>query len=243
MCDEWMPALSLPLTGEQFHQLPRHPAYRYEYLQGSARLTPRPRFYHALLDLDQFSAEPPAPGVNLRLLEDGDFDALPRLFAGAFGRQQPFAGLDPEQRLTAARASLDKARAGTDGPWIRAASFAAMDKDHQPVGAILVTLLPDADPADWDSFHWAEPPPADCLERRLGRPHITWIFVSPWHTGRGTGTALLAASVAELRGLGYRCLASTFLLGNDSSMLWHWRNGFALQTYPASRRRWSVAGP
>jgi hypothetical protein len=32
-------------------------------------------------------------------------------------------------------------------------------------------------------------------------------------------------------------LASTFLLGNESSMLWHWRNGFQLLQYPGSRRR------
>ena len=99
-----------------------------------------------------------------------------------------------------------------------------------------MTLLPDEDPADWDSFQWREPPPADCVERRLGRPHITWVFVSPWHAGRGTGTALLATAAAALRELGYRQLASTFLLGNDSSMLWHWRNGFQLLAYPGSFR-------
>jgi hypothetical protein len=26
------------------------------------------------------------------------------------------------------------------------------------------------------------------------------------------------------------------MLGNHSSMLWHWRNGFRLLPYPASRR-------
>jgi hypothetical protein len=37
--------------------------------------------------------------------------------------------------------------------------------------------------------------------------------------------------------MGFTHLASTFLLGNDSSMLWHWRNGFQLAGYPGSRRR------
>jgi hypothetical protein len=32
-------------------------------------------------------------------------------------------------------------------------------------------------------------------------------------------------------------LSSTFLQGNDSSLLWHWRNGFELLENPGSRRR------
>ena len=51
------------------------------------------------------------------------------------------------------------------------------------------------------------------------------------------GTALLHAAAGALRALGYAEMVSTFLLGNDSSMLWHWRAGFRLLTHPASRRR------
>ena len=66
-----------------------------------------------------------------------------------------------------------------------------------------------------------------------------WIFVAPMLAGQGIGTALLRAAVAELRTLGFSRLASTFLLGNHSSMLWHWRMGFRLTAYPFSRRRWN----
>jgi GNAT superfamily N-acetyltransferase len=104
------------------------------------------------------------------------------------------------------------------------------------VGAALVTLLPDRDATDWDSYHWHEPPPPDCIARRLGRPHLTWIFVHPAAAGRGIGSALLRQVAAALRGLGYTELASTFLAGNDSSMLWHWRQGFRLLAHPGSRR-------
>ena len=41
----------------------------------------------------------------------------------------------------------------------------------------------------------------------------------------------------ELLAMGYKELASTFLIGNDSSMLWHWRSGFRLLAYPGSWRR------
>jgi GNAT superfamily N-acetyltransferase len=236
MCDEWMPIVRFALSGELFQQLPRHAAYRYEFVDGEARLTPRPRFYHALLDLDRGAAAPSPEGVGVRPVHDQDFGALENVFAGAFERQQPFSGLERAVRLEAARRALHKTCSGHDGPWIRQASFTAVADRHTLIGAILVTLLPDADPTDWDGFRWQEPPPADCIERRLGRPHLTWIFVEPWHAGRGTGTALLAAVVRSLRGMGYRQLASTFMAGNDSSILWHWRNGFELQAYPGSRR-------
>ena len=105
------------------------------------------------------------------------------------------------------------------------------------MGAILVTLLPEGILDNWRCYRWKDPPPSDAVERRLGCPHLTWVFVSPWEERRGVGTALLAASVRVLRELGYSQLASTFLLGNDSSTLWHWRNGFRLQPLYSAMRR------
>ncbi len=229
-----MPHLELKLTREQFDRLPRNAAYRYELLGGQAFLTPRPRHFHALLDLG------PIEGVDtrpLRRVRPGDWDVLPAVFAAAFRGVQPFGSLTDEEREKAARECLERTLAGGDGPLIERASFVATDEERGAlVGAILVTLLPAGDPCDGDSYYWREPPPADAVERRLGRPHLTWVFVSPHEAGRGVGTALLAAAVCELRALGYAELATTFLLGNDSSMLWHWRNGFRLLPHPVSRR-------
>ncbi len=241
MCDDWMPGLTLPLTLEQFHQLPRHPAYKYEYLDGVAYLSPRPRHYHAVLDVQAFArrpAEEPAAEIRIQPARAEDFANLEGLFAAAFHRTQPFGSLDDATRKQAARECLERTRTGGDGPLIEPASFVAtsVEKDA-PVGAIFITLLPDGDPADWDSYYWSEPPPADCVERRLGRPHLTWVFTGPLSAGHGIGTALLAAAVRELLRLGFTELASTFLLGNDASMLWHWRNGFRLLPYPGSYRQ------
>ncbi len=233
MCDHWMPSLTLPLSWEQFQQLPRHPAYRYEYLEGRAFLTPNAKHYHGLLDLRP--PETPIRGT-LRPVCAGDFGELEEVFAAAFLRQQPFAGLDDRLRREAARECLERARTGGDGPWIESASFAAVEEGHI-IGAILITLLPEGDLSDWTSFRWDAPPPADAIQRRLGRPHLTWIFVEPLWSGQGTGTALLAAAVRALLALGFSELVSTFQVGNDSSMLWHWRNGFRLLMHPASRRR------
>jgi GNAT superfamily N-acetyltransferase len=239
MSEDSIPYLELTISAEQFRQMPRHPAYHYEHLGGVARLMPRPRFYHALLTLP---ADLPAPalcrGVSMRPLCQTDWPALEEPFAAAFEGLQPFGSLEGEHRLAAVRRALEHTRTGNDGPLIADASFVACTGERV-LGANLITLIPSGDPASWDSYTWDNPPPADCLERRLGRPHLTWIFVVPQRAGRGVGTALLAESVRVLLCLGYNELASTFLQGNDSSMLWHWRCGFRLLSYAGSRRRLS----
>jgi GNAT superfamily N-acetyltransferase len=241
MCDAWMPAIKLSLTWEQFLQLPRNSAYKYEYLEDTAYLTPRSRHYHAMLDLETASLElanDVEEGLYLEPVRANAIGELASLFAAAFDRTQPFGSLDDATREQAARQCLERTAGGGDGPLIEPACFVAVPEPRgEPVGAVLVTLLPDGDPCEWHSYHWSEPPPADFIERRLGRPHLTWIFVAPLFAGHGLGSALLGAAVAPLRGLGYTQLASTFLLGNESSMLWHWRCGFRLLPYPGSWRR------
>ena len=241
MCDEWMRPLKLSITFAEFLALPRNNAYKYEYFDDHAYLSPRPKFYHALLDLDAFATAPPSaadPDVSLRPVLAEDWTAMIPLFAMAFERQQPFGGLSDDEREVAARRALERTRSGGDGPVIDAASLVALDgPGGTPIGAILVTLLPDSDPSEWGSFHWHEAPPVADDALRLGRPHLTWIFVHPFCAGRGAGTALLIGAVARLRALGFRTMASTFLPTNDSSVLWHWRNGFRLVEYPGSTRR------
>ena len=164
---------------------------------------------------------------------------LAPLFCGAFHGIQPYGSLDEATRERAARQALERTRTGGDGPLIEQASFVALDKNKRPgatIGAILVTLLPAGDPTDLDSYYWQEPPPDDCIASRQGRPHLTWVFVSPLESGCGVGSALLAAAGNALLDMGFTQLFTTFISGNDSSMLWHWRNGFQLLPYSGSRR-------
>jgi GNAT superfamily N-acetyltransferase len=240
MCDEWMRPLELKISVDEFQRLPRNNAYKYEYLSDRAVLSPRPKFYHAMLDLDTFAAASSAADgqVLLRPLAADDWDKLVPLFAAAFDRQEPFCGLLGEERREAARQCLDRSRLGGDGPLIESACLVAVDEaENTLVGAILMTLLPDVDPTEWGAFQWHDDPPPDCVAHGQGRPHLTWVFVHPWKAGQGVGTALLTGVVAQLRSLGYRHMASTLLPTNDSSALWHWRNGFRLLEYPGSRRR------
>jgi GNAT superfamily N-acetyltransferase len=231
-----MPWMELKLSPLEFTQLPRNAAYKYDYQSGSAWLNPRPRYYHALLDLPALNLEGAAE-TAVRPVGPGDWEALADAFAEAFARQQPFAGLTDAARHAAARRSLAQARDGGDGPWVEQASRVACDAFGGLLGAALITLLPRGDPTEWDSYAWDGPPPPDAVERRLGRPHLTWVFVRPRAAGRGVGTALLRASAAALANMGYEELLSTFMLGNDSSMLWHWRAGFRLLSYPGSPRK------
>lgn len=238
MCDEWMPNLQLSLTWDEFLQLPRHSAYRYEYLKGQAFLSPRPQYYHAVLDLAQFAEPEPCDEIGrMRSIEDSDRTDLEALFCGAFSSAQPFASVNEKEQPKAARACMERVWNASDGPWIRQSSLIAFGNvNEKPIGACFITLVPPAMDGR-DQYLWQEPPPEGCIERREGRAHLTWIFVSPWESGHGVATALLFESVKTLRVLGFDALYSTFLKGNDASALWHWRSGFRLLEHAGSNRR------
>jgi GNAT superfamily N-acetyltransferase len=185
--------------------------------------------------LDLAPSQTKQPG-SLRQATSDDLPLLAPVFAAAFQNTQPYAGLASQTRLDAARLALERTVYGGDGPWIQEASFVAWG-GTEPLGSIWITLLPQGDPGRWESYRWASPPPADCIRQRLGRPHLTWVFVAPHHARLGIGTALLGAATDQLVKLGFNELLTTFMSGNDSSMFWHWRNGFRLiANLPSSRR-------
>lgn len=241
MIEKWFSTIELPLTFAQFEQLPQNRAYKYEYFDGHAWLTPQPKSYHALLDLRSFVRPIEAialdEAVTVRPLAAEDWEGLPSLFAAAFYRVQPFASLSDEGRFRAAQECLRQTRDGAEGPVIAdAALVAARGSDGALIGALTTTLGPARDRSQFGSCRWPTPPPPDAVVRGLGQPHLTWIFVAPLRAGMGVGAALLDGAVQALTKLGYTELASTLLLGNDSSTLWHWRMGFRLLPYPGSMR-------
>lgn len=233
-----MRPLRFALDHADFVELPRHPAYRYRHEDGQAVVTPLPRYFHCRLDL---AAGPADDGRTrpwlgaIRPVEDGDWAELAGLFALAFREVEPFAGLNETGALHAARMALAQTRTGGDGPVVGPACLVA--EEAGLVGAALTTLVPMGDPTSEGGYAWREPPPSDAVATRAGRPHLTWIFVRPFHTGRGVGAALLTAVCQELRALGFGEVVSTFLDGNSASLLWHWRMGFALLQHPESFRR------
>jgi GNAT superfamily N-acetyltransferase len=237
MSDEWMPSLKLKLSRDDFDRLPRHPAYKYELLEGVTYISPWPRYCHAQLRLGHFRADASDMAkLPLRLAKAEDIEALVPILLGAFARLQPFGSLGEEKARAAAEKSLRHSFTGGDGPLVEPASFVALG-DGKIVGAILITLLPGGEPTDWDSYGWREPAPADLWDKGNGQPHLTWIFVRRFSQGAGIGTQLLQKAVRVLKKQGYKTLWTTFQQGNDSSALWHWRNGFELLPGLMSKRR------
>jgi GNAT superfamily N-acetyltransferase len=235
----------LNITIDEFHRLPRNAAYKYEYFDGRAVLTPRPKTFTCILDLSGAPLPDPPYPVNVRHLPKPEWPELSDLFSAAVHSTQPFYSLDKNAAKAAAADCYAKATTGEDGPVIEAACFRADDPHERgPVGGAIVTLVPDAVLTEPFAGLWKEPPPANAIEQRLGCPHLTWVFVHPWMGRRGIGTALLAAVVPAIRDLGYQYLASTFLLDNGPSTLWHWRNGFRLlPQMSALTERWKRKHP
>ena len=220
MIDDWFRPVELPIAFSEFVRLPRHPAYKYEYFGGRAVLSPRPRAWYAIVDLDAVGSDRPpstrSDRVAIRPLQAGDWMDLPDLLAAAFRDVLPFGGLSDDERVKAARDCLDHTRTGGDGRLLEEACFVAAETGVPAAGVIVVTLKDSPDTA------------AD----RAARPYLTWVMVSPRRFGQGLGTAMLRHAATALRTLGHRELASTFLAGNERSAMWHWRNGFRLRPAP-----------
>lgn len=229
--------VELPITIDEFHRLPRNAAYKCEYWDKRAVLTPRPKSFGCVRDLSPVVAEPRHP-VAVRPLAAADIPGLTNLFLGSFRQIQPFGSLDNDAAKAAAAACLMKTAVGGDRPLIEAACFTAREDRHgeHPAGAILVTLVPEAARSKPFWQVWKEPP-ADAVALRLGVPHLTWVFVHPWETRNGIGSVLLAAVVEALRGMGFADLVSTFALDNGPSALWHWRHGFRLLPQVSALRK------
>ena len=77
MSDEWMPTIRMRLTREEFDRLPRHPAFKYELIDGQTWISPWPRFAHAALRLADFCpAAAEVADVQLRTAHADDVPAL-----------------------------------------------------------------------------------------------------------------------------------------------------------------------
>lgn len=231
------PVIELPLTIDQFHILPRNAAYKYEYLDGRAVLSPRPKTFTGVLDLNSM---PMPDGFDVRPLPAVDIPFLVDLFYIANSHTQPYQSLDKLRAQAAAEDAIHQTATGGDGPVIEPACFRVYgDRHPDPVGAILITLVPPDILVEPFAGVWQEKPPPNAIEKRLGIPHLTWVFVSWWEARRGFGTALLAHAVNALLKMGFTQLATTFALDNAPSLLWHWRNGFRLLPQTSVfRERW-----
>ena len=209
--------ISVPMSRDMFFRLPPNGAYKYEYVDGRAEITPEPHCCDLFLNLDTFFA-PERDAYErwaVRPLAGKDWDALPGLAAGAFFRVAPFATFGDDALKQVMADELQKTRSGGDGPLIREACMVAegewgAHRKMQTVGAALATLRKG-------ETNGGEPVPL-----------LTWIFVSPLFKRHGISGGMLAGVVRVLKEVGHKRLESVVCTGNHASAMWHWRMGFEM---------------
>src|SRR5215212_3182247 len=230
--------LDYQVPWETWERLPRVAGFKNEYWEGEAHLTPRPQTCDIYLETSKWrtpdvsEAQWGSAEVETRRLQDEDWQKLPDLFFASMAMELPLCLWNGNAAKRGARAIIECTRLGRDGDLLRDSCFVAVtqDKDEphdaeELCGAAIVTLNPIR--------RMISPPAAAGIlhpERKDEKvvPHLTWIFVDHWMRRRGIATQLLGAVVESLRARKLRFLASTCLLHNASSLLWHWRNGFIL---------------
>jgi GNAT superfamily N-acetyltransferase len=240
-----------PLPFGEWRKLPRHLTHKNEYWDGEVRLTPRPKTCDVFLSLSDWSApinpdsedRPGRVEVSIRRLADEDWPALSEVFHSAFAQVQPLYSWNSPAAATASRAILRWSKLGQDGPLVQKACFVAHARHMRSVasdplalcGCAIVTLVNEITLRSAPDGH-AVPHPEESGKNVF--PHLNWIFVSRRYKRSGVGTLLLEDVVSALRNEGFLTLASTFLADNTESMMWHWRNGFALRCEP-----WGASKP
>lgn len=228
MLDEKFPEITLPLSAEQLSRLPRNPAYAYRVQGNEVRLTPEPKVLHALLSFEKSSqAAVASDEFSIRKLSGADWPEVRRLFFDAFSASQPFSLLPVAEAQDLADECVNRTEQGEDGPLVESACHVMLESRSQRiVGAALVTLTPAGPLTDFSHPDWKAIPPDNAVAEKWGRPHLTWVFVSPSFSRQGLARRLLHSSIAELQQLGFVEMSSTFLADNTPSLLWHWQMGF-----------------
>jgi hypothetical protein len=83
--EHWSKNLRLEIPIEQFHRLPHNVDYRFEYIDGTAQIRPRPHVSDAFLTIPDPSNQPAGTveeETSIRPLAEVDWELLPSLFPG-----------------------------------------------------------------------------------------------------------------------------------------------------------------
>ena len=239
MLDDWFTTIKLPLSGRQFHQLPQNPAYKYEYLDKTAWLSPRPKFSSVRLSLGHETRRHLGKStIKSRLAFAGwETRLAPTLAPFRRGVPPGPAVREPERsaparggaclleadplrtRWTHDRTCLPRGlRHGARTS--RGCDPRDVDPDDRP-RRVLELSMEITTTAGLRRAAARQAAPDLDLRRPMARPPRYWL--------RTPGSR-----IRSLLELGYTELISSFILGNTSSMLWHWRSGFELLPYMGS---------
>jgi GNAT superfamily N-acetyltransferase len=207
----------LPITFEEFEQLPYLPGWKYEYFEGQAHISPSHQVVLTTVAVTHRHVDAPC---ILRAVRSEDEVSLLPVYLEAFAENQAFCDFSDRQFAKAARDDLHESFAGRRAPLLAASRVALVQgaNGESLVGAALLSR---------DSEYG---------------PVMDLLFVVPAWQRRGLATALVASAMNALAQDGDSTLTSSYQLANRPSQAWHQAFGFVERPdlrYAQAYYRWA----
>lgn len=198
--------MKLPMSMDDFHRVPRHPDWKWEYWDGAAQLSYRPRTIE--LTLDTAAAVRVTRQHDVRLVDTTrDQERLRTFLADVWRTEDPCRTFDEQ----------------TTDEWLRYGLDTSFTRLDEPAG-----ILVEAGAELVGAVVTERPYPRDEIQVLC----LGWLTVRSGYRCDGVATAMLAAVVEVLRTAGVQQLRSGVSVGNRPSLYWHWRNGFQAVSDP-----------
>ena len=193
----------IPMTWEEFEQMPRKLGWKHEYWDGQAHFSPR---WQSVTVTCPVQRRPVQTSCTVRPVAESDEPQLVTAYVEAFGDSFDFCDWDLEKIQAAAKDDMRRMLSGQRGCLLPASRIAidgqSTYEEEKIIGAALIT------------------------QSEGQRPLLDILLVVPqWH-GKGIATALVAAASNDLHANGVKILESRYLLGNVESRAWHQKFGF-----------------
>lgn len=200
--------MRVPMPFRTFERLPRHPDWRYEYWDGTAHLSHRPRS----VGFERLAAAPitrdVADDVQVVPCSEVDPAAVTALLTNVWSDEEPYRCFDPDECAQILGAEVARSLEGG----LPALGHAGLVRG-QLIGAVLVTTaIRSATDRD--------------------QPELTWLTVRHEARSRGVATALLRGVCERLSADGRPRLHSACSAANVPSLRWHLSSGFTLAPDP-----------
>jgi len=193
----------IPMSWEQYEQLPPHPGWKHEYWDGVAHISPRSRFAVVRIDVHPRPFRSP---LELHALGAADETSLTSAYLDAFRDTVEYCDWEEDAIARSAAENVREYCAGRRREPLFACSFLArdptQDESEAVVGAALLIRTEDR------------------------RPMLDMLFIRPRWQRRGLATALLSGCLEELHRREEPILRSRYHLANEASLAWHREFGF-----------------